>query len=408
MHVHSQHNTFFWLRNFLILGQVIVWLMARYIWEIDYPVSVLILSGIYFVVNFVYWLGNKRPSDREIFIHLFIDIIELSIFFYLTGGASNPFTWFLLIPIIFSATVLKQKHTWILTAVSILSYTLLIKFFQPVESSMDMSMMNHQNHTTSFGQHLIGMWLGFIVIALIIAWVIIGLLKNIRQKEELLMQAHLKQADNNKMMALATLATGSAHELGTPLATINIITKELLNNPKLNPYHPSLAIVESQVYRCKDLLTEITAATGTTQAIRGSVVTVAELLKEITSQITVPKSIQFNPSTHINPVGKLLTDKTLIQALVNILNNALESQATQVSLSAQAKDHILSIIIEDDGEGLEPGFLKNAESEKDFGMGLGLFLAKATIQRFSGNIILANKQEQGTKMLITLPLNHHE
>lgn len=403
MKSNSRRTTLFWLRNFLIFSQVFVWVLAKYLWNIDYPYSVLLLTVGYFVFNLITWFTIKKPSDTQLFIHLIIDVIELSVFFYLTGGASNPFTWFLLIAIIFSATVLPQKYTWILTGLSISCYSLLIKYFQPVT----MEMTGHEHHTTSFSQHLVGMWLGFIVISIIVSWVIIGLLKNIRSKDTLLMQANLKQADNDKMLALATLATGSAHELGTPLATINIVIKELLNNPELTPYHRSLAIVESQVYRCKDSLTEITASTGTTQAIKGSVVSVNVFLKGIKQQLNQPQAINLDFDVVDNNSDKLLTDKTLSQAVVNIITNAFESGATDVDVCTKIEAGDLILTIHDNGKGMLAKFEGDksvSQSEKEFGMGLGLFLAKATIERFSGSIQTLQNNTVGVHIQINLPV----
>jgi two-component system sensor histidine kinase RegB len=406
---NSQQNTFFWLRNFLILGQVLLWLMASTLWNIDYPSKVLVLTGFYFAMNLFSWLFRSDFNDKQIFINLLIDVTELSFFFYLTGGASNPFTWFLIVPIIFSATVLAQKYTWIITGYSILCYTLLIKFFKPVEMSMgDMNNMQGMNHTmdhsTSFGQHLIGMWLGFIVLSVLISWVISGLMKNIRRKEKLLLQANAKQAENEKILALATLATGSAHELGTPLATINIIIKELLGDDSIEKHHKMLNIMESQVYRCKQSLTQITASTGTTQAINGLVVTVDELLNRVQTRLIDPGSQKLGFIPHPNNDDKLHIDKTLIQALVNIINNALESQATNIRIKTKSHDNTLRLLITDNGEGLKPDFGSKVQSDKEFGMGLGLFLAKTTIERFAGTITVIKTDNKGTELQIELPL----
>ncbi|MCF6288183.1 MAG: ATP-binding protein [Proteobacteria bacterium] len=406
---NSQQNTFFWLRNFLILGQVLLWVMASTVWNIDYPSKVLVLSGFYFAMNIFSWLFRSSFTDRQIFINLLIDVTELSFFFYLTGGASNPFTWFLIVPIIFSATVLAQRYTWVITAYSILSYTLLIKFFKPVEMSMgSMQGMNHSmDHSTSFGQHLIGMWLGFIVLSVLISWVISGLMKNIRRKESLLLQANAKQAENEKILALATLATGSAHELGTPLATINILIREMLNDDTLSKQHKMLAIMESQVYRCKESLTQITASTGTTQAISGMVVSVNEFLGKVQTRLIDPDSQKLKLKTTHKNDDKLHIDKTLVQALVNIINNALESQATQVQIKTSVYARVLVLQIIDNGEGLSFDFGTKKPSEKEFGMGLGLFLAKTTIERFAGTIKIAKTDNSGTQLQIELPLVEH-
>ena len=406
MAANSQQNTFFWLRNFLILGQVLLWVMASTIWNIDYPSKVLVLTGFYFAMNLFSWLFRSDFTDRQIFINLLIDVTELSFFFYLTGGASNPFTWFLIVPIIFSATVLAQKYTWIITGYSILCYTLLIKFFKPVAMSMgDMQGMNHtMDHSTSFSQHLVGMWLGFIVLSVLISWVISGLMKNIRRKEKQLLEANAKQAENEKILALATLATGSAHELGTPLATINIIIKELLGDDSIEKHHKMLYIMESQIYRCKESLTQITASTGTTQAVNGLVVTVNEFLGRVQSRLIDPDSQKIQLNTDHKKDDKLHIDKTLVQALVNIINNALESQATEVIISTEVKEQKLMLLITDNGEGLSRGFGSKITSEKEFGMGLGLFLAKTTIERFLGTIEILKTDKKGTQLQIQLPL----
>ncbi len=410
MATNTQQNTFFWLRNFLILGQVLLWLMASTLWNIDYPSKVLVLTGFYFAMNVFSWVFRSDFTDRQIFINLLIDVTELSFFFYLTGGASNPFTWFLIVPIIFSATVIAQKYTWIITGYSILCYTLLIKFFKPVAMSMgDMHGVNHiMDHSTSFSQHLVGMWLGFIVLSVLISWVISGLMKNIRRKEKLLLEANTKQAENEKILALATLATGSAHELGTPLATINIIIKELLRDESIQKHHKMLNIMESQVYRCKESLTQITASTGTTQAISGLVVTVNEFLGKVQTRIIDPDSQKLQLNTNHKNSDKLHIDKTLVQALVNIINNALESSATKVFINSQSKEKILTLIISDNGEGLNADFGAKDRSEKEFGMGLGLFLAKTTIERFSGTISVIKSNQKGTELQIELPLIAHE
>ena len=406
MATNAQQNTFFWLRNFLILGQVLLWVMASTLWNIDYPSKVLVLTGLYFAMNLLLWVFQTNFADRQVFINLLIDVTELSFFFYLTGGASNPFTWFLIVPIIFSATVLAQKYTWIITGYSVLSYTLLIKFFKPVSMSAgDMAGMNHNmDHSTSFGQHLIGMWLGFIVLSVLISWVISGLIKNIRRKERLLLEANTRQAESEKILALATLATGSAHELGTPLATINIIIKELLNDESIQKHHKMLDIMESQIYRCKESLTQITASTGTTQAINGLVVTVNTFLEQVQSRLIDPDSQKIQLNTNHKNDDKLHIDKTLVQALVNIINNALESQATEIIIGTEVKEQKLILLITDNGEGLSRGFGSKTASEKEFGMGLGLFLAKTTIERFLGTIEILKTNKEGTQLQIQLPL----
>jgi len=408
MQLNTQQNTFFWLRNILVISQILLWLMAKYIWELKYPISVIYLSMGYLLLNLTIKYFYKSLTNRQLFLNLLVDVAQLSIFFYLTGGASNPFTWFLIVPIFFSATVLSPKYTWTITGFSVLSYTLLIKYFQPISNDKMVGMDHHMDHSTSFGQHIIGMWLGFIVLSFLISWFISGLMKNIRLKEALLIQAKSKQAENEKILALATLATGSAHELGTPLATINIIIKDLINDESIKQHHNVLNIAASQINRCKESLTNITASTGTTQAVNGKVISVNGFLENIHNRIIDPRSDKIRLNINHNKIDKLHSDQTLIQALVNIINNALESQATSIIITTKIINHQLRINIADNGEGLSNDFELIKHSEKEFGMGLGLFLSKTTIERFSGRINLIKSDKTGTELQIDLPLHEQE
>ncbi|HHL32508.1 MAG TPA: HAMP domain-containing histidine kinase, partial [Oceanospirillales bacterium] len=180
--------------------------------------------------------------------------------------------------------------------------------------------------------------------------------------------------------------------------------KELLNNPELGEHHKSLGIVESQIYRCKDSLTKITASTGTTQAIDGSVVSIESFIKKIKSHLLQPQDIELTFAAHTNTRGSLLIDKTLVQSLVNLITNALESNATVVDVNYETYDESLVITVADNGSGLKSNIGQLNKSEKEFGMGLGLFLAQATIERFSGTIRVNNYTTQGTQLEITLPL----
>lgn len=391
----SRSTVYFWLRNALIGGQILVWMLSETVWDVIYPSWILYLCIGYFFINLMYKKQFPRPSDKQMFWSLLLDVVELSIFFYLSGGASNPFTWFLLLPIIFSASVLRGSYTWILTAVAILAYSLLIQFYLPSAES-------HHHHGSSFNQHIVGMWMGFIVIAILVALVIGGLLNNIRNQESLLHQAKMKKIQSDKILALATLASGSAHELGTPLATINFITDELLVQSTSTQHRDLLEQLKKQVYRCKDSLTNITASTGLTQAIQGQKLSLPDFYHEIKGELESPK-IEIFHSLLDNSEQMIITDKTLNQSLLNVISNAVESDATCVKVVFRILNQRLIIDVEDDGSGFEYELGQLKDSNKDFGMGLGLFLAHATIERFDGSIKKIKSNHSGSHIQISLP-----
>lgn len=395
-----QQFPLFWLRNVLILGQLLIWVLHQFVWTIDYPQSVIIFIVVHFMINLLFGFKKAKNNAINVFLHLLMDVLLLSIFFYLTGGATNPFIWFLLIPIIFSTTLLKQKYTWYLTFVSITCYSLLINYNQPLNETMAI----HDWHDSTFNEHLIGMWVGFIVISLLIAFALVSFIEKLREKDQLLAKIELKQAENAKMLALATLATGSAHELGTPLATMNIIVNELVESGDLIEHREALSIIASQIKRCKASLAKITASTGTTQAIDGVVLTIDDFINHIKKNLSIPSNIQLDIHKNFKEDDRILVETTLVQSMVNLVNNAMESQADRVEVDFVSNHKKLKIFITDNGSGMPDKMLSGNHSEKEFGMGLGMFLAQATIERFNGNVNINVEHKKGTQLMVDLPL----
>ena len=389
------------MRLTILIGQLGLWVWTEWYLQLDYPWQVLPLLLLYAGFSVVTLL--LKTGKNTLFLFLLVDVCELFLFIYFTGGASNPFAWFLLIPILVSATLLSMRKTWMITALCLFLYSLLYYLHQ-TQTGMQADTSNQHVHG-EFGQHIIGMWLGFIVIAVLMAWVIGTLVAGIQRREQQLLQAQQRSAEDEKLVALGTLATGAAHELGTPLASIQLLIGQLLELSASETEHKKLNLIRDQIQRCKQSLAQITAATGTPQALAGSHISIAEFMGKI-KQEWAHTRCQLTATSTYDGTDLLWFDKTLQQAIINILNNAAEAQATQVDLTVACIGTHWQMDIIDNGQGLSEQRNKFS-SEKDFGLGLGLYLAEATVKRMHGQLHQAAHANGGTHITITLPKIQH-
>ncbi|MFQ5644879.1 MAG: ATP-binding protein [Thiogranum sp.] len=395
----------FILRSLTITGELLALLTVHALIDMPLPVKpLLLIIGTLVLVNL--WTWHRIHSgafirDREFFIQLAIDVIALTGVLYFTGGATNPFAWFFLIPLIISATVLSARATWSMALLTTGCYTLLMFFFVPLAGS------DHMQHSANFAQHVFGMWFGFVLSAALIAWFVVGMANTLRERDHLLAEAR-EQALRDKQ--LVALATGAAHELGTPLATMAVVTSELERADAPADMKHKLGILRDQVKRCKQALSVISASAGQTRAESGSLIQVRSFIETVAREWTGQRfdtalNIRIEAGTE---QARIVDEYTLHQSLFNLLNNAADASTEALLLTAAWDRQHLQIDILDRGPGLHPHTANTIDqhktSHKEFGMGLGLFLTHATIQRLGGTIELFDREGGGTCTRVQLPL----
>jgi len=400
----------FLLRNITIAGAGVGVAIANHFFALNLPLRpILVTLGLLASLNMLTWLRLKTAatvSNTEIFTQMLLDVAGITSLFYFTGGAANPFVWFYLLPLMIAATILPRTHTWIMAGITVLCYSALFFYAIPLGSG-------HEHHTSGFQMHVFGMWLGFVMSAGFVAVIIVGMAHNLRERDRKLAEAREQALQNERLVALGTLATGAAHELGTPLGTMAILTADLEQeytdsaDPDL---HRKLGILRGQIDRCKETLSVISASAGAGRVESGHRMTVNDYLDAVIAEWQAQRP-GANLAADIDtaaPGADIIAERTLTQALINILNNAADASPADISFQACWTSEILNLEVSDRGPGLNADIHeqlgKTPVTTKDEGLGVGLYLAQATIQRLGGKLSINNREAGGTTLHITLPL----
>jgi two-component system sensor histidine kinase RegB len=408
----TRHNL---LRLMMLRGVIIVSLLLVIVGlkvaSIPLPVIPILLSiaGLGLLNVIAWWRLSHATttSQQEVFMQLLGDIAALSALFYFSGGYSNPFIWMYLLPITVAAVALRKFYAWIIASLSIACYSILMFYHVPLSH---LHLNTHGDVTLDI--HLVGMWLGFVVSATIVAVFIARIGQNLRDYDKTIAEVREKALESERMLALGTLATSAAHELGTPLATMAVVCKELSQDYADKPeLLQQLVILRTQVSRCKEILSSITHNAGQSRAEAGKGMPLNDFLQDAIQRWrdTRPATelvVEITNTSH-NPI--IFMDRTLTQAILNLLDNAADESPERVLFSATWDDKILKIHIRDFGHGLSAE-TKNKlgtpffTSKNDEGMGLGVYLTQVTLARYDGELSLDNHPDGGVLTIVKLPL----
>ena len=412
------------LRWFVISGVCLMFTVAVYILDLPLPrdpIWTLISTAI--VVNSLTWIRihSTRPiSEQEIFLHLVLDVLAITALLYYSGGGTNPLSWFFLLPLIITATTLRQIYTWLMVALTSACYTMLIGFHVPLpelpsqvdNTKIPQSILDMQS-SYNLDLHVFALWFGYLFIAGVVAYFVVEMVNTLRERERNLSEIREQALRDERVIALGTLAAGAAHEMGTPLGTIAILAHELEREYSSKEYadlHEKMKILREQSDRCKNALSILSASAGELRADSGHIMPIQKYLKDVIAQW---QSQQPNIRLEFHAEGSypepgILAELTLTHALVNILNNAGEVSPQRVNVTANWKPSRLMLEIRDYGPGISPEVAANIGkkpmSTKKQGLGVGLFLASTTISRMGGSLKLKNIASRGACTQIELPL----
>ena len=392
----------FWFRTASIAGQIAAAVLAELVFS--FPLNSLGIASVIvglIVANLFTWRRSRHLDEAgnpEIFFQLLIDVSALTVLCYLSGGATNPFMSMYLLPLAIGAVLLTQAWIWLLAVASVSAYSCLMWLYPS---------LHIHNGDRAFNLHVFGMWISFVLSAALIAFFVVKMRAALRQRDQQLARAQEQAIKDEKLASLGALAASTAHEMGTPLGTMQLMIADLEEN-KIS--REEIDILLEQVSRCKEALAEMSTSAGGLH-VEGDGMTdfndfITGLLagwRQSNPGVALDSEIQGNAGA-----GGVFAAKTVSRALVNLLDNAAEASPESVRVSAGWQRDEARIIIANCGKDLDPAIIDDIGSKpfstKPDGIGIGAFLAHEIIQRLGGTVKLINRPGGRLHTVITLPL----
>ena len=396
------------MRLAIVSIQLVAIAVAETMITLAHEAEALLLCLGYGVLATLGWLWfTRRPPASSIAVSagLLADIILIGIWLFLTGGYTNPLVSLLLLPIAVAIILVPLRQSITITISGIAVYTALMLWHTPVA---------HGQHSDRLAQlHLFGMWATFALTAAILLLVVGTLARRLRSQQLQLAQFRENRLRDEQIIALGLSAAAVGHRLGTPLNTMTLLLDEIRSETArkeatqdAGALKEDLDTMEQQIQLCSQHLQQLTRAAVEARSAQQEILPVANWLLRLRESATLlwPSApIQWQQPAPDVPVA---VDATLDQAVLNLLANALTASPAWVGVSARSgTPGRVEIVVEDHGEGLEAA-LEGAPGEEIVdsrnGLGVGLFLSNATIQRLGGTL-RARTDNNGTTMVIDLP-----
>ncbi|MFA6902245.1 MAG: ATP-binding protein [Gallionellaceae bacterium] len=411
---HTQLRRLFWLRNIAIAAQLVTLSLAYQFLSRDLP-WLPMLSAVAFLVllNLVSWwrLSLDYPvSNIELFTQLVADVGVLSILLFHAGGSTNPFVSLYLLPLVIAAATLPRLHTWGMAALTLSCYSLLMIWYMPLPAMDDHSM--HAAGSDAFNTHILGMWLGFVISVIVVAYFVVEMARTVRTRDAQLTRVREETLRNERIVALGMQAAGAAHELGTPLSTLAVVIGELRHDTDALPeWRDSLGLLDGQVRVCRNILDKLlaNAQDNAGESLQALDQFLAETLNEW--QLLRPTAHYSYHISGTQPAPQMHIDPALRAALMNLLNNAADASPQAMEIDAHWDSTRLTLEIRDHGPGLAASAAASIGTAffttKEGGRGLGFFLANATLEKMGGTVRLFNRDGGGATTEVTLPLQAH-
>ena len=402
-------KTYINLRWIAIIGQIIAINLAAFYF--NYEFSFIIANIIVFIgaVTNIYLLSfyvKNLLSNRTGFVFLVIDILQLTILLYLTGGVLNPFIIFIIIPSVFASLSLEKKTNYLLILITLLSIIFLSFFYQ--ETSLPFPKKSFVDDYFYFS----------IPLSLIIALIFLNFFAITFAQESSLRKDALDKiqqliAREHELVSLGGQAAAAAHSLATPLSTIKLITQELSKSLKGNlDIEKDIILLGEQVERCNQILKKLTINPDIDDEFIDYDLTMSNYINEIIKSFEniSKKKFFFQNNQNTNPI-KFKRSIEIIYGLRNFIGNANKFAKEKIFITIYSDSEITEVIIEDDGEGFPKDILDKIgepyirSKEKNYmnksGLGLGIFIGGTLLERNYAKITIRNSiTRNGAEVII--------
>lgn len=399
------------MRWLAVAGQLFTILIVEFVLGMSLPlIEMVTLLAVLAVFNIASWLRQRLAlpvSNGELFAGLLVDVGVLTCQLYYSGGSANPFIYLYLLQVAVGSVLLRPVYTWAMVLVTSLCFVALTQWHRPLA-------FPDAGGPTPSAHYVGGLLACFLINASLLVIFIGRIGRNLRQRDARLADLRQRAAEEEHIVRMGLLASGAAHELGTPLATLSVILGDWA---RMTPFaaepelREEIEQMQVQVSRCKSIVTGILQSAGETRGEAPEETTLHDFLDDLVDewrQTRPVKELIFDRHNLLDV--PFIADTALRQMIDNVLDNALEA-APQGLLRVQAscEDETLTLRVQDQGPGFTPQMLqrfgKPYESSKGRpGGGLGLFLSVNVARTLGGRIEAHNRPGGGAEVVITLPL----
>ncbi|GAA5126301.1 ATP-binding protein [Alloalcanivorax gelatiniphagus] len=400
------------LRWIAVLGQIGTILVANLLFKVALPVHYMlaILAGLV-VFNGLSMLRLKwvrrQVSNGELFLALLVDVVTFTLQLCLSGGATNPFIFLYLLQVVLAAVLLEAWSTWLIVLVTAAGFVWLEFAGQPLTLPPDYE-------RGPFSLYIQGMLICFVLNAVLLVIFINRITRNRRERDERLASLRQRAAEEEHIVRMGLLASGAAHELGTPLSTLAVILGDWRHMPVFKgdaDLDQEIAEMQTQVQRCKSIVSGILLSAGEARGESSAETTVHAFLDDIIQEWRRTRPVR--DFAYYNEFGEdvdIASDSAIKQSLHNVLDNALEASRQRVSLTARRRGDELVLTVSDDGPGFSDAMLARLgrpyhSTKGRAGSGLGLFLVVNVARTLGGGLEARNRPQGGAEVTLSLPLD---
>jgi two-component system, sensor histidine kinase RegB len=401
------------LRWLAVAGQLVTILAVHFGLGVPLPLGEMLgLLSALALFNALCWLrsvGAWRVSDGELLAGLVVDLAVLTGQLFYAGGVTNPFIFLYLLQVAVASVLLRPWHAWTVVGLASLCFIGLTQWHRPLQ-------LPGLESAALSAPYVGGLLLCFLLNAALLVIFIVRIERNLRQRDARLADLRQRAAEEEHIVRMGLLASGAAHELGTPLATLSVILGDwsrmapFAGEPELRE---EIEEMQGQLQRCKTIVSGILLSAGEARGEAPVLTTLHAFLDELVAHWRQTRhaaaGLHFDRSDV--PDLPIISDFALRQMIDNVLDNALEAapHAAPRLLARCDEDDRLVLRVQDEGPGFAPAMLERfgkpyQSSKGRAGGGLGLFLALNVARALGGRIDARNRPEGGAEVEITLPL----
>lgn len=398
------------IRWVAIGGQALALLVVHFGFGFPVPLAAAFsVVGASLLLNLIVMSGHPTPvrlGERAAAAFLAFDIMQLAALLYLTGGLENPFSFLLLAPVAVSATILSIRSTFALCVLSVASITLLAVRHYPLpwaEGGFSVPQV-----------YVLGTWVALAVGIVFFAIYTWRVAEEARRMANALTASQLALAREQQFAALGGLAAAAAHELGSPLGTIAVVSGEIARDlPADSPITEDVRLLISETARCRDILAELSDRSddGEDRSSPFALLPLHALVQVAADrhhQDHITFSFEETPIRNDDDKGAepvVLRSPEIIHGIGNIIQNAVQFARSTVYISSGWDAESIRVSIRDDGPGFPPGVLEHvgepyisSRTNSAGHMGLGIFIARTLLQRSGAGVAFDNDRTGGARV----------